>query len=164
MAGNTTDFVGRGLGIDNSSSLIALKDDYFVFNLSRLTLDFDLGYEFVADPPIIADIGFVNLTLVNFTVLFDMSTDYKDDSMIFNISNVNADLEKFGFFIDGLNDFIYTTNGLIGRVLGLIAGKAKWILENEIERLIPLINNILALIPNVIPIEGTALELDIGFA
>lgn len=92
VSGNTTDFVGRGLGIDNSSSLVALKDDYFVFNLSRLTLDFDLGYEMCADPPIIADLGFVNLTLVNFTIIFDMTTYYKDNSIIFNISNVNADL------------------------------------------------------------------------
>jgi hypothetical protein len=76
IAGNATSFNERTLNIISDESLIELHNGSLTFNLKSLTLDFDLGYEFVANPAFIADIGFMNLTLIDLNAKFDLTTTY----------------------------------------------------------------------------------------
>ena len=95
------------------------------FNLSKLLLDFDLAYEFVTIPAIMADLGFLHLTLHNLSVNFELTTYFENDSMSLNVSEVKVELEQFSFFIDGINDFIYVVNGFLSRIVGVVAAKTK---------------------------------------
>lgn len=164
IGGNLTSFHGRGVGIANDTHLFNLHDDYVTFNMTDLVLDFDLGYEFISDPAIIADLGFMNLTINDFDLLFNMTTTYDDYNLTLNVTYVTVDIKEFDLYFDGLNDFIYILNGFINRIFSIIANKIKPILEDKIEKVIPIINKILDYIPNEIRIPGTALHFDIGFA
>jgi len=59
-----------------------------------LTIDFELGYEFITDPPIMADMGDMILKLNNFDLLFNMTSNYSKDNnnMTLNVTYVHASI------------------------------------------------------------------------
>ena len=69
-----TNIYGNQISLDNDTSLIALHEGYITFNLSRLVLDGSFGYEFITDPPIMADIGFLNLSIDNFSLVLNLTS------------------------------------------------------------------------------------------
>jgi hypothetical protein len=77
VSGNLTNIYGNHIHLNNDSSLLALHDDYITFNLSELVLDGALGYEFITDPPIMADIGSLNFTIENLAIILN-GTSYED--------------------------------------------------------------------------------------
>lgn len=72
-----------------------------------------------------ADLGFLNLTLENLTIDFNLTSFFENNSMSLNVSDVNVSLEEFKFGINGLNDFIYVVNEFLNRIVPLIASKTK---------------------------------------
>lgn len=78
VSGNLTNIFGNHISLDNDSSIIALHDGYFTFNLSNLFLDGALGYEFITDPPIMADIGFFNFSVDNFSLVLNLTSMTED--------------------------------------------------------------------------------------
>ncbi len=73
-------------------------------------------------------------------------------------------VDQFGIEFDGLNDFLYVMNGLVNNIGGMVLGSTKSIVEDDIQKLIPLINKLIAMLPDTIPIPGTHLSLDLAFA
>jgi|LauGreDrversion4_2_1035121.scaffolds.fasta_scaffold475213_1 hypothetical protein len=65
---------------------------------------------------------------------------------------------------DGLNDFLWGLNGLFNTIFEIVIVRLQPIVENQIELIAPLINDLLLLIPESIPIPGTLLSLELGFA
>lgn len=124
-----TSFHGRGLNIANDTQIIGLRDGYVQFNLTDLVLDFDLGYEFITDPPIMADLGFLNLTMKDFDLFFNLSSSYVDYNLTLNVTKVHASIEQFSLFFDGLNDFLYVANGILGKIFSVAAIRTKKIVE-----------------------------------
>jgi hypothetical protein len=49
---------------------------------------------------------------------------------------------------DGLNDFLWSMNGLINSIFNLVVTQLKPLVEESIEKLIPLINEIILMIPD----------------
>jgi hypothetical protein len=164
VAGNVTSFEGFGQNIANDTSIFELHDDGVEFNLTDLTLDFALGYEFCSDPAIIADIGFFNFTITDLDLQFNLSSKYDYYNLTLNVTSVHASIQEFGIAFDGLNDFLYVISGFINRIFGIVFARVKVLVEDYIERLVPLINKILEYVPNDIPIPGTHMHIDIGFA
>lgn len=164
MSGNGTSVDIRGLHIDNDTQIIRLYDDFLTVNVSNLVLDLDLGYEFISKPAIVADLGFLNVSLDYFSLLFNLTTVWVDRNISVDVSNVNATIEYFDLELENVNDFLYVGLKFVNKWLAVAASRVIDIAENSIEQLIPLFNRILDGFPNVIPINGTALFLDLGFA
>jgi hypothetical protein len=55
-------------------------------------------------------------------------------------------------------------NGLINTIGGIVLGKAGSVIEDDLPKIIPLINKLLGMIPDSFPIPGTHLSLDLAFA
>ncbi len=68
--------------------------------------------------------------------------------MQINLTYVHAELEKFNVMFDGLNDFLWSMNGLINSIFNLVVTQLKPLVEESIEKLIPLINEIILMIPD----------------
>lgn len=73
-------------------------------------------------------------------------------------------LDNFGFEIDGLNDFLYVLNGIIAKIAALVIGQAQTVVQDDLGSIVPLFNKIIGMFPDKIPIPGTQLHLDLGFA
>jgi len=73
-------------------------------------------------------------------------------------------VEEFGLFFDGLNDFLYLLNGVFNKVVNFIGPRIVSIVATDIGQLGPLLNKIIAALPNSIPINGTSMHIDFGLA
>jgi hypothetical protein len=164
VSGNLTNIYGNHISLDNDTSLIALHEGYFTFNLSKLVLDGSFGYEFITDPPIMADIGFLNLSMDNFSLVLNLTSMEEDGNTLFNLTYVQAHLDKFNVMIDGLNDFLWSMNGLVNSIFNLVLDQVRPIFEGSVEKLIPIINDLIRWIPDSIPIPGTLLHFDMALA
>lgn len=129
LAGNGTSVNARGLHIDNNTRMFTLHDDYLSFNMSDLTVDLDIGYEFISEPPIIADIGYTNLTLEALDIMFNMTTFYHDYNMSLNVTDAGAAVDNFEIALDGVNDFVFVLGRFLNRIFGIVVGKVKYIIE-----------------------------------
>ena len=76
LAGNGTSVAAHGLHIANDTKIFQLNDGYVTFNITDLIIDLNIGYEFISDPPIVADLGFLNLTMEKFDMIFNMTSFY----------------------------------------------------------------------------------------
>jgi hypothetical protein len=123
---------GRGLYIANDTKLFTLHDDYITVNITDLIIDLDIGYEFISDPPIIADLGFINLTLEELDILFNMTTYFQDYNLTINVTDVAVDIVNFNFAFDGVNDFVYLLGGFLNKIISIVATKVKVIVEEQI--------------------------------
>lgn len=92
LAGNGTSVKGRGLYISNDTQIVRLYDNYTIVNITDLIIDLDLGYEFISDPPIIADLGYFNFTMEDFDLIFNMTTFWEDSNMTLNVTDVKVSI------------------------------------------------------------------------
>jgi hypothetical protein len=99
------------------------------FDLQKLILDFAIGYEMILDPPIFADIGFLNISINDLEMKFDATTAVEDYDLKVNLTYLNISMEQFGLEFDGLNDFLYVMNGLIEKITGVVLVRTKNIVE-----------------------------------
>jgi len=132
LAGNGTSVKGRGLYIANDTKIFTLRDDYLTVNITDLIIDLDIGYEFISDPPIIADLGYINLTLEELDLLFNMTTFFEDYNLTMNVTDVAVDIINFDFAFDGVNDFVFVLGGFVNKIVGIIASKVKFVVEEQI--------------------------------
>ena len=135
-----------------------------MFNLSNLDVDLQLGYEFITEPAVIADLGFLNFSIDQLSIDFNLTTYWTDKNISINVTQFMVDIYDFQFEVEGVNDFIYVTINFIDSWVGPVSGRFKDLIESYIKKLVPVINRALDLIPNHINIPGTALNLDLGFA
>lgn len=129
VSGNVTNLFGNHIHLGNDTSLIALHDDYITFNLSELVLDGSIGYEFITDPPIMADIGFLNISIDGLEILFNATTEVENGDLKLNLTYVHAQLEHFGLVFDGLNDFLWSLNGLLNTIFDVVLTRLRPIVE-----------------------------------
>jgi len=93
--GNLTYVGGNGTDVDNDTQIIRLYDDYISFNLSNLDVDLQLGYEFITEPAVIADIGFFNFSLDKLSIHFNLTTYWIQKNMSVNVTEFMVDLYDF---------------------------------------------------------------------
>jgi len=63
--GNMTGLHCQNFSIGTDTELIQLHDGFITFDLQKFILDFTIGYEFILDPPIMADIGNLSISIDN---------------------------------------------------------------------------------------------------
>ncbi len=95
LNGNLTYVQGNGTDVDNDTSIIRLYDDFLMFNLSRLVVDLELGYEFITEPAILADLGDLNFTLDTLSLNFNLTTFWVDKNISLNVTGFFVDLYDF---------------------------------------------------------------------
>ena len=102
--------------IDKEPPVIKIGDGDFKFAFSNLNINLTSDYKFMSDPPILADIGEVNLTLANTTLSTDVRTylhtrkvEGSNLSVDFNNTNVHTNPEPF-CNLTGINDFSQIIN------------------------------------------------------
>ena len=123
VSGNATSLDGNRYSIGTDTELIQLHDGYITFDMTKFIIDFAIGYEFILDPPIMADIGTLNISLDNMELKFNMTTAVQNNEIMFDFTYLKLSLDHFGFEFDGLNDFLYVMNGIIGKIVSLVIGQ-----------------------------------------
>jgi hypothetical protein len=86
VSGNVTNVFGNHISLGNDSSLIDIGNNYVIFNLSELVLDLSIAYEFITDPPIMADIGLLNISMDNLMILVNSTSRIENGDLQFNIT------------------------------------------------------------------------------
>ena len=132
VSGNITNVYGNRISLGNDSSLIAIHDEYITLNLSELILDGSIEYEFITDPPIMADIGLLNISIDNLMILFNSTARTENGDVQFNITYAKANLDNFALAFDGLNDFLWKLNGLINTIFDLVLSRLRPLVEDQI--------------------------------
>ena len=92
------------------------------FDLNKFILDFSIGYEFILDPPIMADIGNLSISVDNLKIIANTSTAVENNDLKLNLTYLMIAADSLGIEFDGLNDFLYEMNGLINRIGGIVLG------------------------------------------
>lgn len=164
VAGNVTSLNCEKFSIGKDTEMFQLHDGYVTFDLNKFILDFSIGYEFILDPPIMADIGFLNISVDNLEIKANTSTFVENNDLNLNMTYLKIAADSLGIEFDGLNDFLYEMNGLINTIGGIVLGKAGSVIEDDLPKIIPLINKLLGMIPDSFPIPGTHLSFDLAFA
>jgi hypothetical protein len=112
--------------------MFQLHDGYVTFDLNKFILDFTIGYEFILDPPIMADIGNFAISVDNLEIKANTTTAVENNDLKLNLTYLMIAADHFGIEFDGLNDFLYVMNGLINTIGGIILGKAGSIVEDDL--------------------------------
>lgn len=102
--------------IDKEPPLINIGDGDFKFAFSNLNINLTSDYKFMSDPPILADIGEVNLTLANTTISTDVRTylhagKVEGSKLTVDFSDTSVESEPMPFCnLTGINDFSQIMN------------------------------------------------------
>ena len=121
--GNMTGLHCQKFSIGTDTELIQLHDGFITFDMQKFILDFTIGYEFILDPPIMADIGNLSISIDNLQIKSNMTAFEANNSLQLNLTYLMMNADDFGIEFDGLNDFLYTMNNLINQIGGIIFGK-----------------------------------------
>lgn len=63
-----------------------------MFNLSNLDVDLQLGYEFITEPAVIADIGFFNFSIDKLSIDFNLTTYWSQKNISINVTEFMVDI------------------------------------------------------------------------
>lgn len=59
--------------------MVILHDGYLQFEVRNVSADFDFDYEYISDPPYLADLGDTRVSMTSFDLLSTISTVYHSD-------------------------------------------------------------------------------------
>jgi hypothetical protein len=162
---NASGFKIADLSLDQSCKLMELHDDRFVFAFRNFTGNFKLDYMYISDPPIFADIGDFELDIANTTFLLDVDPNVVNGVLDVDIHRLELDIDPFRVEIDGVSDISDVSTRFITFVGNVIRSRLVSVLAYAgPERINPMVNKILAMIPDEKNIPGTQLYLEGGIA
>ena len=142
-----------------------LFDDRMVFAFKNFTGNLGFSYMYISDPPIFADIGDFQLSIDNTTFNVDFNSNFVDGILDVKLNELFLGVEPFDVAFDGVSDIsdvasrflTYVGNVLRGRLVSIVAYTGP-------ERINPLINKIIELIPDEINIPTTQLYIEGGIS
>ncbi len=146
--------------------MVVLRDGYLQFEIKNVSTAFDFDYEYISDPPYLADIGDTRVSMKGFGLLSNISTIYHDDhDVYFNMSGLDLGLNKFKIHMEGVSDFSLVLSKLLNDLVWLISAKVQAAIDYALhDKLVPLLNQLIDSIPTVIPIGGGDLHLDLAYS
>ena len=164
---NVTDLHISHFGYDSSNKLVDLVGhDEALFSIRDLHLLINANYQFISDPPLLADIGLFKLDMHNVTFLIRGITEFVDDMLAVNLSRCDLELNPYtgGIFFEGISD----TSDVISRfatfVANILGGRLTSL--SHYPKFVPtlnrLVNGLIGLIPDEIDIPWTNLYLEGG--
>ena len=111
---NLTNFRFTKANYDVNVPLIEIQYDYFNFSIPLLDLTLEFDYEYVSDPPILADIGTAEFSVDNWSLNFTSSLLFNDDHYASEITYIEMGTSgnQTAPVFDGLSDFSETVSSL----------------------------------------------------
>lgn len=76
-----------------------------MFEFRNATGNFGWKYQYITDPPLLADIGDFDMDIENITFRVDFNSDFKDDMIEVNINDLEVDIQPWNFSMEGISDF-----------------------------------------------------------
>ena len=144
-----------------------LFNDRTVLDIHNFTGNLKGHYMYVSDPPILADIGEFQWNINSTSIKLDTSAQFDEGSSIMNFTLNEFDLEINPAFVgfEGISDISNVASRLLTFGANVIRGRLCSIVKYAgKQRLQPLINSLVGMIPDVIDIPGTELELEGGIS
>ena len=139
-------------------------DDHIILDMRGLTLNFSCDYAYITTPPYFVDIGSSFILFDNGNILVDGGSVFENGELNVTISKFQSQLQEFDIVFDGLSDLSIVITEKATSIANTILTKIEGILENRLQpKVLPLINNILHLIPSEIHIPHTDMYLQFGF-
>ena len=111
---NLTNFRFTKANYDVNVPLIEIQYDYYNFSIPLLDLTLEFDYEYVSDPPILADIGTAKFSVENWSLNFTSTILFDDDHYASEITYVEMGTSgnQTPPFFDGISDFSETLSTL----------------------------------------------------
>jgi hypothetical protein len=144
-----------------------LFNDRTVLDIHNFTGNLKGHYMYVSDPPILADIGEFEWNINSTSIKLDTSAQFDEGSSIMNFTLNEFDLEINPAFVgfEGISDISNVASRLLTFGANVIRGRLCSIVKYAgKQRLQPLIKSLVGMIPDVIDIPGTELELEGGIS
>jgi len=155
------------LELDNSTTLMKLLDDRTVFNIHNFTGNLKGNYMYVSDPPILADIGEFEWNINSTSILLDSSAKFDEGQSVINftLNEFDLDIDPAMVSFEGVSDISNVASRLLTFGANIIRGRLCSIVKYAgKQRLQPLINTLVGMIPDEIDIPGTDYEIEGGIS
>ncbi len=100
--------------LDGTVPIVKIGDGQLRFELTDFTFDLSFDYEFITNPPILADIGTATVNIGGMTLATDIET-FLQDSFSIQLLDLNLNFSHPGSLLnlDGLNDFGVVINSTL---------------------------------------------------
>jgi hypothetical protein len=163
-----------GLGLANLGLNSSLSDETRLVNLYdddkiRLTIaNFSGGikgqYSYVSDPPILADIGDINIDMPSMGLVVDGYNYFEDNHLQIDLNNLTLSMNPLLLQFDGVSDFSNVTSRLLSYITNTITSRLSSISRYPpaLKKVGKLLNTGLAMIPDVIHIKDTNVTIEGG--
>jgi hypothetical protein len=162
---NVTGLKISDLSLDPTAKLMELFDDRMVFSIRNFTGNLGMGYMYISDPPIFADIGDFSFNMDNTTFLMDFDSNIIKGVLDVLIHRLEVDIYPFDVKFDGISDISDVASRFITYIGNILRGRFTSIIGYAgPERINPLVNKVLELIPDEKNIIGTQLYVEGGIS
>lgn len=147
------------------SQLINLYDDDKIrLTIANFSASINGEYSYVSDPPILADIGDINLDFPSFGIVVDGYNYFEDNHLQVDLNNLTLNMNPLLLQFDGVSDFSNVTSRLFSYITNTVTSRL-----SSISRYPPalaktgkLLNSALRLIPDQFGIPGTNITVEGG--
>lgn len=148
LASNVTNFTLRNFKVPQTKKMFEIYDDAFIMDLEDFSLDFDIDYEFISDPPVFADLGTMENHVSHLDFKINMTTSYEDYDVTLIINQLLLDVKTLDIVFDGVSDFSTVITSLTNKVVGLVWVKIENLIYTKLQdKVVPLINKFLDQLP-----------------
>jgi len=144
-----------------------LLDNGTVFSIKNFTGNFQGNYMYISNPAIFADIGEFDLNLQNLSLLLNTSSSFDGEQSTMNLTlnEIGLNIDPFTLEFEGISDITNVASRLITYGGNVIRGRLNSIVKYAgKQRLQPLINSLIGLIPDEIDIPGTEYQIEGGIS
>lgn len=124
------------------------------------------NYQFITDPPLLADIGYFNLNMHNVTFLIQGTTAFTEGIFDINLNKINLDLNPYtgGINFDGISDTSDVISRFITFAINVVSARIDSFSKYPkfLPKINKIINGLIDLLPDEIDIPMTDLYLEGG--
>ena len=125
----TTDFNITNINVaeaylDGQTPIVQIGDGQLRFELADFTLELAFDYEFITDPPILADIGTAQVKIKGMTFAADIKT-LLEESFSLQLIDLKLDFQNPGSLLnlEGLNDFGVVINNTLNHLTSILRNR-----------------------------------------
>jgi hypothetical protein len=163
---NVTKITIKDIHIDESVKQVQLLDNEILFKTKNFTADLDAHYEFITDPPILADIGEFRFLIENLTMAIQAKSGFSSDGFFaVDIQQLDVACTPVNITFDGISDISNVLTRLINFSLGILQDRLLSIIKFVgPTRIGANLNKILEQIPDEIDIPFTDFYVEGGLS
>ena len=137
--------------LDGTVPILKIGDGQLRFELASFTLDLGFDYEFITNPPILADIGTASVNIGGMTLVADIES-FLEDTFSIQLLDLTLNFSHPGSLLnlDGLNDFGVVINSTLNHFTSIFRNRLSSMINEQIftDKFSAIINKVLALVPN----------------